>query len=65
MNPGIYIVIIDGWMMPFNHKPKKEDFRKDARLFYTDCDSLIDFLPDWFGRGFNHPRFTEITNSWD
>ena len=57
-----YFVLLEGWIMPFNHKPEKINFKKGARLFVAESQTQIDYLPDWFGKGWNHSRFAEIKN---
>jgi len=64
-NMKTYFVLLDGWIMSLSRIPEKCNFREDARLFEANCNTVIDFLPDWFGRGFNHNKFKEITNTWE
>lgn len=55
-----YIVLIDGYVCVFANKPKKSNFRADARLFSTSDHTPIRYLSDFFGKGYCHSRFREI-----
>ena len=60
----IYIVVVDGWMIPFQTRPEKKCFKREAKLYEVNGSYSLNLLVSFFIHGFKQLKFKDITKTW-